>query len=93
MDSDDERKQELGITLLEATLEASHFTSSYEFGFGARSRDYGYLPNTRKDIEQWYGTFIDICTRLAISGKPIAEKARKLLADKLRGLWNKNGDV
>ncbi|CAB1062170.1 Glucokinase (EC [Olavius sp. associated proteobacterium Delta 1] len=91
VDSDNERKQELGITLLQATLEASHFTASYEFGFGARSRDYGYRPKTRKDIEQWYGTFIDICTRLAISGTPIAEKARKLLADKLRGLWNRTG--
>ncbi len=89
VDSGDERKQELGVSLLEAALEASHFTSSYEFKFGARLRNFGYEPKDRKEYETWYGTFIDICTRLAISGKPIAEKGRKLLADKLRGLWSK----
>jgi hypothetical protein len=91
VDSEDEREGALGISLLGAALKASHFKSSYEFGFGARSRDYGYQPKTWKDVEHWYGTFIDICIRLAISGNPIAEKARKIFADKLRGLWNKTG--
>ena len=36
-------------------------------------------------------TFIRIVTRLALSDQPIAEKARKLLADNLRGLWTKAG--
>jgi hypothetical protein len=89
VDSEDEREKALGLSLLEAALEASHFKSSYEFGFGARSRDYGYRPKSWKDVEQWYGTFIDICTRLVISGNPSAEEVRKILADKLRGLWNK----
>jgi len=91
VDSQDQDRQELGLSILEATLEAWHFTSSYEFSFGARSRDYGYQPNTRQEIEHWYGTFINICTRLAISDKSITEKAKKVLADKLRGLWIKTG--
>ena len=89
--SDDERKQELGLCLLGSALESMHFTSSYDFKFGARLRDYGYEPKDRKDYEIWYRTFIDICTRLAISRKPVAGKARKLFADKLRGLWSKVG--
>jgi hypothetical protein len=87
VDSQDQDRQELGLYLLEATLEAWHFTSSYDFRFGARSRDYGCLPKTSKEIEHWYETFIDICTRLAISDKSVAEKAKKILGDKLRGLW------
>lgn len=91
VDSQDADRQELGISLLDAALESWNFSSSYEFGFGARPRNFGYQPKTYEDIKQWYGTFIDICTGLALSGKPIADRARKVLADKLRGLWLKTG--
>src|SRR5262249_53235549 len=42
VDSEDPDKQELGLLLLDASLEAWQFGSSHEFGFGARPRDYGY---------------------------------------------------
>jgi len=93
VDSRDQNKQELGLLLLDATLEAWHFSSPYEYGFGARPRDYGYYPKTREEITHWYETFIGICTRLALSGKPIAQKARKLLSDNMRGLWTKGGMI
>jgi hypothetical protein len=32
-----------------------------------------------------------ICTRLALSDQLIAQKAREVLADNLRGLWTKGG--
>ncbi len=91
VDSGDQDRQELGLSLLDATLEAWHFSSSHEFGFGARSRDYGYTPKTRAEVINWYEIFIGICTRLALSGQPIAQKARKVLSDNLRGLWTKGG--
>ena len=91
VDSENQDKQELGLLLLDASLEAWHFSSSHEFGFGARPRDYGYEPKTLEEITCWFDTFIRIVTRLALSDQPIAEKARKLLADNLRGLWTKAG--
>jgi len=91
VDSECKDKQELGLSLLDAALAASHFSSSHEFGFGARPRDYGYDPKTREEIVRWYNTFIVICTRLALLHKPIAEQAKKLLANNLRGLWTKGG--
>ena len=91
VDSEDQDKQELGLFLLDAALETWHFSSSHEFGFGARPRDFGSQPKTRKEVIHWYETFIGICTRLALSGQPIAQKARKVLSDKLRGLWTKGG--
>ncbi len=87
VDSKDKDKQELGLSLLDASLETWHFSSSHEFDFGARSRDFGYQPTTRKEVIYWYETFISICTRLALSGQPIALKAKKILSDNLRGLW------
>ena len=82
-----QQEQELGFLLLDAALESWHFGAAYEFGFGARSRDYGYYPNTHGEIIHWFDTAIGICMRVALSGRPIAGRAKKLLSNKLRGLW------
>ncbi|MBN2457123.1 MAG: hypothetical protein JXB29_11410 [Sedimentisphaerales bacterium] len=85
--SADQDKQDLGLTLLDAALETWRFSSFHEFEFGARPRDFGYQPKTGKEVSQWYETFINICTSFALSGQPIAQKAKKVLSDNLRGLW------
>ena len=90
--SEDPNKQELGLLLLDAALEAWHCGAPYEFDFGARSRDYGYHPNTRKEIMHWFDTAIGICTRVALSGGPISGRAKELLTKQLRGLWT-NADM
>lgn len=86
LSSDDIKMQELGLLALDAALEAWHFSSHYEFSFGARPRDYGYYPRGQ-DVLKWYETFIKICTDHALSNKPTAYKAKKVLAGKMRGLW------
>ena len=91
VDSKDQDMEKLGLSLLDAALETWHFSSFHEFGFGARPRDFGWQPKTRNDFIHWYETFIGICTRLALSAKPIAQKARKALSDNLRGLWTRGG--
>lgn len=85
--SDSQDRQELGIVLLGAAIQASHFTSSHDFDFGARSRDFGYRPKSRYDIENWYRTFLETCARISVSDKPIAEDAKKIFANNMRGLW------
>jgi len=91
LDSENQDKQELGLLLLDAALEAWHFSGSHEYGFGARPRDYGYHPNTREEVVHWFDTIIGICTRAALSGRPISGQAKKLLANNLRGLWTRGG--
>lgn len=91
INSRDQDSQRLGMFLLDATLEAWHFRSLSNFDFGARPRDYGFRPKNRKDITDWYETFIDICTEVAISDITIAQDARNILSKKLRGLWTKAG--
>jgi hypothetical protein len=86
-----ERHQELAVTCLGSALEAWHFSSHYEFAFGARQRDFGYHPQARADVVRWYGTFVSYCAKLATSNKPVAEKARILLATRFRGLWANAG--
>ncbi|MHA1200844.1 MAG: hypothetical protein ACTSQF_16130, partial [Candidatus Heimdallarchaeaceae archaeon] len=89
VDSEDVNRQDLGIFLLDASLNAWHFSSYQQFDFGARSRDFGYVPKSREEVIKWYEEFISICTRLAILDKPIAQNSRDLLSDNLRGLWTK----
>ncbi len=78
----------LGFSLIEAALEAWHFTSHYGFEFGARSRDYGYSPKSPADVQSWFKLFIDYTVVISISNMKQAPKARKILAQKFRGMWS-----
>jgi len=69
---------------LDALLKAHHFSSSSDFDFGARSRDYGWYPPTYGDIWAWYNGAIDLAVELS----PIIENARDHLAHSLRELWH-----
>ncbi len=91
LDSEDQDKKGLGLSLLEAALKTGNFRSSYSFEFGARPRDFGFYPKTHEDIKNWYEVFINLCTRLALSGQKISNRAREILADNLRGLWARAG--
>lgn len=88
VNSEDDDRQELGLYILDATLETWHFSSFHDFAFGARPRDFGYYPKTGEEHINWFETFIGICGNIALSGKPIAEKAQKIISDKMRGLWS-----
>lgn len=87
MSANEFAKHSLALHLLDAALESTHFTSTDEFSFGARSRDYGYEPKTRNSISHWFTTFIGICVDLAVAGNAISDKAARVLANSLRGLW------
>ncbi len=91
LDSHDPVHQDIGLQLLDAAMEAWHFSASHEFGFGARPRDFGSYPRTRQDVVHWFSTFIDICINVALSNSAVALRANKLLANSLRGLWTKGG--
>lgn len=84
--SDSQNEAELGLVLLEAALQTRIYTT-YTSSFGARSRDLGYQPKSKQEICDWYEKFFDICTRIAISDKPGASNARRVLANNLPGLW------
>lgn len=88
IDSHDTGRQELGLFLLDATLDTWGFSSSFDFSFGARPRDFGYYPKTSDEFKNWFETFIDICGKVAISDKPIAKNAQKIITNKMRGLWS-----
>lgn len=89
--SNEAKQIEVGITLLDSALETWHFSSVYGFDFGARSRNYGFEPKTRQELEHWYKVYIEYTTELALSESPISTEAKSLLATNFRGLWVKAG--
>ncbi len=77
----------LGLSALDEALEAAHFSSSYTFEFGARSRDYGYQPRTNADMPRWYGSTLTLIERLALTEGMLKPELGELVARNFRGLW------
>ncbi|MFD2114328.1 hypothetical protein ACFSTH_00910 [Paenibacillus yanchengensis] len=91
VESNSDERIALGISLLSASLESWHFSSHHGFEFGARSRDYGYSPRDKDDVQSWFKLFIEYTISLAISETLVASQAKVLLAEKFRGLWSRAG--
>ena len=85
--SQDPRKSKLALSLLRAGLESHHFSSHYDFDFGALKRSYGWYPRTLKEIQDWYGLFIQIATELGKTTTALGSDARAILGGAFRGLW------
>jgi hypothetical protein len=83
----DDGVRRLGVQALGAALEASFFTSSYQFEFGARPRDHGYWPRTHKEVRHWFSATLKLVEALACSDTPCAPLVRAALAEKFGGLW------
>lgn len=86
--SPDESAWALGLAALDAVLEATHFSSGFQFEFGARSRDYGFEPHSVDEASHWYSTALEMIERLAFDENKHNERLRDTLAGNLRGLWS-----
>ena len=86
-ESGDANKQRIAILLLRAALEANHFSSNYNFDFGARRRSYGWHPKTVEEMHDWYGRFISIAVDIGKAATTTGADSRALLGVALRGLW------
>lgn len=80
-------RQSIGLELLDATLKSYPFSSSHGFDFGANLRDFGYKPNSNKEVAEWYTKCIDCCTSIVNSNPELADRAKGILAKRFRGLW------
>ena len=58
--SEDAELRSIGIGMLRSAVKADHWSSSRSFEFGARPRDYGYLPATGLDVLAWFRRFLTV---------------------------------
>jgi hypothetical protein len=91
--SGDSGLRALGLKSLDAVLKTDHFSSSYGFDFGARSRDYGYYPPTAKDVQDWFGAVLQLVSPMILSDDPVAPGVRTSIAREFRGLWSNAGQI
>lgn len=80
----DSSQHRCALIALDALLTARHFSSSSNFEFGARPRDWGWSPKFNRDIWEWY----DAAIGLAVELSPVIDGARDVLAGRVRELWN-----
>jgi hypothetical protein len=87
--SSEAKARKLGLAALDQMLEMAHFSSHYQFEFGARSRDYGYQPRSAAERTQWYGATLALIERLVLVEGIAKPELRDLLAQnfRFRGLW------
>jgi hypothetical protein len=81
------KQRVLGAEALEAMFKTDHFSSSYLFEFGARSRDHGYYPKSDADIAQWFGSALKLSETIACTDLPVANSVKRAIAGEFRGLW------
>jgi hypothetical protein len=74
-----------GRLALQAILESTHFTSTSNFDFGARPRDFGWHPPTYGDIWNWYKAAVDLAVELSANGTARAE-IKRIVSGRLRGI-------
>lgn len=87
--AEESTQRSLGLAALEQVLKTAHFSSGHRFEFGARTRDYGYRPNTYADETRWYQAAMALIERLAITQGICGGELRCLLARSFRGLWTR----
>lgn len=81
------RLEGLGFATLAAMLQTSYFSSTFDFEFGARQRDYGYRPQNAAEQKEWFSGAITFARNIVRSLPSLAEHARSTVAAALRGLW------
>jgi len=86
IESEDLARNQLGMLLLDSCLDTYHFSSVYPHQFGARSRDYGYQPNTENEYKEWYKTFVQLCSRYGNRNSDLGYDVRQTFANHLEGL-------
>jgi hypothetical protein len=93
LSTDQPRRRSLGLHLLEALLQADHFSATHSFEFGARVRDYGYWPSTWKERAHWFVTTLQVARQFASKNDETASAIRSKLAQSIRSMWFLGGEV
>jgi len=75
--------------LLNAALEAAHWSSFSSFHFGARKRGSGWQPKNQNEKIAWYVNFIQLLLpAINSTSDNDSQWAKSILADHFRGLWS-----
>ncbi|GLK88701.1 hypothetical protein GCM10017655_17630 [Pseudomonas turukhanskensis] len=86
--SPDRNMTSLGVSALAQMLRTGHFSSSRQFEFGARSRDFGYVPRRQDELDEWYSNALLLLERTCNRSGELNRQLRDLFGKNFRPLWN-----
>ena len=87
--SDESPARALGLRAMDAVLKTTHFSSGYQFEFGARSRDYGFFPDSDEKLTGWYSAALTLVERLASTDEWLKRDMRSIIARNFSSLWTR----
>lgn len=93
LESEISAETKLGLRLLDSMFECWHFSSHFPFEFGARTRDFGFYPHTRKELADWFSEAIGVAAAVGLSSCPVATQVRTVLAKNFSGLCTRAGMI
>lgn len=76
---------DLAARAITAALQVTHFVSTHSHDFGARQRDYGWLPRNQAETSAWYEGALGCLEHLAQADR---RAAARVLAQRFREAWN-----
>ncbi len=79
--------REIGRLCLASALKTRDFHNSNGFRFGAHQRDYGWKPESKQEIADWFKTFVSLSIEFGARSDMEGHSFRKILAEAFRGLW------
>jgi hypothetical protein len=86
-----DKQYEIAKSCLDKMFETGHFTSSFEFGFGARKRDYGFHPRINQDVWDWYKEAMSAALTIADFGPTQLSDMKRIAANRFTGLLTRSG--
>ncbi|QOJ21196.1 MAG: hypothetical protein HRU77_11165 [Gammaproteobacteria bacterium] len=87
LESEDKKLNACGLTALTEMLKNFHFTSSHDFTFGGRHRDFGWEPKTGIEVSTWFRAVIALAMTYVNSNSSHTPDIKQLFAQYFRGLW------
>ncbi|QSA95716.1 hypothetical protein [Methylococcus sp. EFPC2] len=79
--------QNCGLMALGEMLKTEGFSSFHGFDFGARSRDYGWHPQTFEEIWDWYRSVLRFVLDIVVSNISLIGPISSIIARKFQSLW------
>lgn len=89
LQSESEIRLKIGVRALQAMLEAWHFSSSFEFEFGARVRDTGLAPESVEDVRAWFRPVLQFVLDCVQEDKPERDIVLEAMSMKMRSIWER----
>ncbi len=84
--SAEENERDLGLLAFEGLLKAGHFTSSHDFGFGARPRDWGWQPQYNHEVREWYAATLATLSDF-VDDPQVGDRIQEMVASAFKELW------